>query len=447
MNPKIIAKGAATLVVKRLAGPFWIRRRWLNRTQWLSYSELQRIQLRLLTRLIRHSYSSVPFYRRMMNDRQISVGSITTLEDIKRFPIIDRKDVLHAGDSIISGKYPAWLTGKAYTGGTTGTPLQLRRDLFSIANEHAFVRRQWDWAGIGLRDKCVYLTGRLIAEPDQKDGRLYTYDPIMKELILSTYHLSPNTAKDYIRVIKDYNPKAIVGYPSAVYLLARTCLDLGSRIRFKSALTSSEVLTESMKNTIVEAFECKVFDFYGSAERICYIHTCEYGSYHIIPEYGLTELVPIDNADADNCRIISTGFWNLAMPFIRYDMGDIAVKSSQKCQCGRIFPVIESVEGRQADMIETPSGRKLGAALLTHLLYGAGHIIESQLIQDAADHLTIEFVPGKEFSEADLSAFRRLVRKHLPTELKFELKEVEAVRRTSSGKVRPVVSQLEDSAR
>ena len=207
-------------------------------------------------------------------------------------------------------------------------------------------------------------------------------------------------------------------------------------------LTSSETLTESMKNTIERAFDCRVFDFYGGAERVCYIHTCEYGSYHIIPEYGLTELVPIDNEYGDSCRIISTGFWNLAMPLIRYDMGDIAVKSDEKCQCGRVFPVIKSIEGRQADMIKTPSGRKLGAALLTHLLYGTDHILESQIIQDALNHITIEYVPSEKFSQSDLNAFRKLLSQQLPTELNVDLKEVLSVQKTSSGKIRPVIPLL-----
>lgn len=442
MNIRFVANGFVTLLVKRFLGPFWVRRKQLARTQWLSRQELQVLQLKLLKRLIHHCYHTVAYYQKLMDDFRVKVEDIKTLDDIKKFPILTKKDVLKAGNSIYSTKYPKWLLQTAYTGGTTGTPMQIQRDLFSIGNEHAFVRRQWDWAGIGLRDKCAYLTGRLIAKPDQKDGPLYAYDPIMKELVLSTYHLSAYTAREYARVIEDYGVKAIVGYPSAVYLLAKTCLDSVIEIKLKSALTSSETLTESMRDTIAKAFKCNVFDFYGGAERVCYIHTCEHGRYHLIPEYGLTELIPVDESDDSKCKVVSTGFWNMAMPLIRYDIGDIVIRSDELCPCGRLFQVVKSISGRQADVIRTPSGREFGAAILTHLLYGTNNILESQIIQDALDHLTIEYVSTERFSNKDLKAFEGLVVQHLPSELRVDLKQVRAVKRTSSGKIRPVIFHI-----
>ena len=442
MNFALLAQGAAHLVVKRYAGRFWIRRQWLKKTQWFNESELKGIQLKLLKQLINHCYSTVPYYKCLMDERGIKVESINSLEDIKQFPILTKTDVLQAGDSIVSTKYPKWLMRIAYTGGTTGTPLLIRRDLFSIGNNHAFFQRQKDWAGVGLRDRCAYLTGRLVVRPDRTDGRLYSYDPFMKELILSTYHLSIDTAKEYAEVIKRYRVTAIDGYPSAVYLLAKTCFDSGIELKLQSVLTSSETLTGSMRNMISRAFQCEVYDYYGSAERTSIIHTCEHGSYHIIPEYGLTELIPLGGSDNNKCRIISTGFWNLAMPFIRYETGDIVRTTDEKCICGRQYPVVKSVSGRKADVIKTPSGREFGAAILTHLLYGTDHIVESQIVQDELGHIIIKYVPSERFSEKDLMAFQQLIIRHLPQEMRVELRRVEVIKRTDNGKIRPVVSEI-----
>jgi phenylacetate-CoA ligase len=442
MNFKPIATGAINLIVRRYAGPFWIRRRQLAKSQWFDKNKLQELQLNRLKQIVAHSYNTVPYYKKLMDEYSLHVDSIRTLDDIKLFPVLSKKDVMEAEDSIVSAKYRKWTLRAARTGGTTGTPLVIYRNWFSIGNEHAFVRRQWDWAGIGLRDKCAYLTGRLIVKPDQKNGRLYAYDPIMKELILSTYHLSRRTAEEYAAVIENYDVEAIVGYPSAVYLLARTCLDSGIKLTLKSALTSSETLTKSMKDTITEAFDCRVFDFYGGAERVCYIFTCERGRYHIIPEYGLTELIGIGGPDDNRCSVVATGFWNMAMPLIRYETGDIVIKSDDICPCGRAFPAIESISGRQADVVRTSSGREFGAAILTHLLYGTNNIIESQIIQDTLEHITIEYVPSARFTETDRDNLRSLIVKHLPRELIVDLREVAAVSRTRSGKIKPVVSQI-----
>jgi phenylacetate-CoA ligase len=442
MNLKVLTNGAFTLLVKRFVGPFWFRRRWLERTQWLNEEQMNSLQAELLKRLVEHCYNTVPFWRALMDDRGIRLADIVTRDDIAKFPIISKIDVLKAVDKFVSTTYPRFFRRTAYTGGTTGTTLLIQRDLFSIGNEQAFVRRQYDWAGVKMCDKCAFLTGRIIVKPDQTAGRLYDYDFFMKELILSTYHLSPDTAVQYAAVMKKYGVVALVGYPSAVYLLAKTCLDSGINLKLKSVMTSSETLTESARATISSAFDCRVFNFYGGAERVCYIYTCEHGTYHVVPEYGLTELIPTGDGDDGICRVISTGFWNRAMPFIRYDTGDTVVKSSRTCPCGRAFPVVESITGRQTDVVKTPSGRQFGAAILTHLLYGTNHILESQIIQDALDHITIEYVPASGFSEKDLSSFRGLIVKHLPSELKVDLKPVRAVKKTSSGKIRPVVTHI-----
>jgi len=417
----------------------------LAKTQWFDKRELQELQLKLLKRLIRHCYRTVPFYRSLMNNRGVKVEDINALDDIKLFPILTKTEVLGAGDSIISNKYPKWALRKARTGGSTGTPLVIHRNWSSIGNEHAFVRRQWDWAGLSLSDRCAYFMSRVVADPDQQGGRLYAYDPVMRDLILSTHHLSLENARDYAQVIKSYKIKALVGYPSAIGFLATTCLDSGIELSLQAAITTSELLTPLMRDTITTAFNCKVYDFYGSAERVCYIHTCEHGSYHLIPEYGLTELIPVNESDPCRCRIVSTGFWNYAMPLIRYDTGDIVVKTDRICACGRQFQVIESIDGREGDIIVTSSGRHLGVTLMIQLLYvicGTRHIAESQIIQDAVDHLTIEYVPTRKFGKKDLEEFRKLVAKYLPSELDFDFKAVKAVERTESGKIRPLVSRI-----
>jgi phenylacetate-CoA ligase len=446
MSAKVIANGFLAAFVKRYAGPFWMRQRWLKKTQWLTAFELEGLQLRFLQKLVRHCYRTVPYYRDLMNRLGIKVEDVRTLEDIKKFPILTKQEALQQCDSIVSTKYPRWLMRTTHTSGTTGTPLKLRRSLFSIGDEYAFVRRQWDWAGIGLSDRCAYLKGAVIGEKASKSSRLFAYDPIMKELHLSTFHLSLETAKDYAELIKRYKVKAIVGYPSSVNIFARGCLDSGIKLKLESALITSETMTQSTRDIIAKAFDCKLYDFYGAAERVSYIHTCEHGSYHIIPEYGLTETIPVDGGEKGRCKLVATGFWNLAMPLVRYDTEDVVVLSDKKCPCGRAFAVVESIDGREGDVIRTPSGTELGVCIVAYIIYvscGADRIIESQIIQDALDHITIEYVPDEKFTPELLGEFEERLAKYLPSDLKFTLKKVDAVRRTASGKVKPVVSLID----
>jgi phenylacetate-CoA ligase len=378
-----------------------------------------------------------------MDKRGIGIESIKNLDDIKQFPVLTKKDVLQAGDSIVSTKYPRWLMGTARTAGTTGTPMKICRSLFSIGDEHAFVRRQWDWASIGFADRCAWIVaGRRIAETNYANSNLYAYDPFMKELTLSAFHLTKETAQIYLAVMNRYKVKGIVGISSAVYYLAKVCLDSGVEVKLKTALTTSEALTQAMRSTIARAFNCRVFDFYGSAERVCYIHTCEQGSYHIIPEYGITELIPVEDSDKHQCKVVATGFWNLGMPLIRYDTGDIVVESNETCPCGRAFHLVKSINGRHSDLIKTPSGREYGPTILARVVKGANNILESQVVQDALDHICILYVPSEKFSQNDLFSFEKQLSYYLPSELTIDLKPVDAIPKTSSGKTKLIVSEI-----
>jgi phenylacetate-CoA ligase len=437
--------GARACLLKRHVGPFRRRRQWLAKTQWLNAEQLNKLQLDLLRRIVTHSYETVPYYREMMTKLGFRPGDIQSLEDVQRFPILRKSDVKAAGEKLFSRKFSKMFVRTAYTGGTTGERLMLKRDLRSIGNEHAFVRRQFDWAGIDLVDRCAYMMARVIAPTSRKVERPYAYDAAMRELTLSVFHLSKDTIPIYAKAVMDYEIKALVAHPSAAYILAKGCLDKGIRISLKGVLTTAETLDSAKKETISKAFGCKVYDFYGSGERVCYIHTCERGSYHIIPEYGLTELLPAGAPNKDCYKIIATGFWNMAMPLIRYDTGDLVQPSSNTCQCGRAFPTVKRIVGRESSILTTHSGITLGAstleAIMENVLFAMQKmpVLEGQVIQESRDIMTLEYVPLRGFCQKDADTLKLLVEENFPEDFKVNVRPVEKISRTVSGKALSLV--------
>jgi phenylacetate-CoA ligase len=162
----------------------------------------------------------------------------------------------------------------------------------------------------------------------------------------------------------------------------------------------------------------------------------------------MTELLDEQNRQTDlesgeqARRIVATGFWNYAMPLIRYDTGDIVYFSGHKCQCLRQFPTIRRIMGREGDLITTPSGKVYGPAVLTYFVRGTRNVLESQIIQDRPDHITIEYVVTDKFNETDLKDFHLSIQGHISSELHYTLRQVDRVERTQSGKIRPVVSKI-----
>ena len=54
--------------------------------------------------------------------RGIKPGHIRTLDDLKKFPVLTKAEVLKQGEALVSRKYMRKMLHKAVTGGTTGTP-------------------------------------------------------------------------------------------------------------------------------------------------------------------------------------------------------------------------------------------------------------------------------------------------------------------------------------
>ena len=437
---KATCQGFCTRIVKRSLGPYRNTRKWLEQTQWLGEEELEAIQLELLQRMVKHAYETVPYYARQMKDLGIRPSDVKKLEDIQKFPVMNKKDIRQAGDTLVSKKYHSQLLRTVHTGGTSGLPVPVRRDFRSIGNEHAFVRRQFDWAGLRINERIAYLEGRRVKTFDVEDKRLYVYDAGMKELSLSTFHLTEDIVPYYVGIIQKYGIKVLLGYPSAIYIVAKTCLAKGIEMPLESVLTTSETLELSQKEIIEKAFQCNVYDYYGSAERVCYIHTCEKGCYHIVPEYGLTELIPAEAPNEGCYRVVATGFWNMTMPLIRYDIADLVVKGDVKCDCGRHFQTVEKIMGRDSNRITTPSGRVLGASviecILARVLYGMYElpVLAGRVIQESNDLIVLEYVPSEQFSEKDKETILNNLRKEVPEEMRVDVRLSNEMNRTVNGK-------------
>ena len=57
------------------------------------------------------------------------------------------------------------------------------------------------------------------------------------------------------------------------------------------------------------------------------------------------------------------------MPFIRYEIGDIGILSTEKCTCGINLPLLKSIEGRLADNIILKDGSKVHGVFFTDIMH------------------------------------------------------------------------------
>jgi phenylacetate-CoA ligase len=293
------------------------------------------------------------------------------------------------------------------TSGTSGTPLTLVQTLGTVVREEGFVQRQLRWIGWrpggGRRRRCRR-GSRPGAAPD---GRYWCHDLAGRMLLMSSYHLSESTMGAYVDALERYDPVVLHAYPSSVAALAAwleahgRCYGGGGGAQaLRGVLTSSETLEPGVRALVERTFGVRVFDWYGQAERVAAIGSCEAGSYHVLTDYGGVELLEGEGGEGEDgsCELVGTSLNNPAMPLQRYRTGDrVLPGDGRPCSCGRVFPTVQAVIGRQERILTLPDGRLV--ARLDRVFQGHDrHLIEGQVLYANDGRFRLRVVTGPGFT-------------------------------------------------
>ena len=438
MNINLLLKDYGTLAFKR-GKQFHQLLSQLEQTETLNKEALIKYQNYHLRKIVTYAYETVPYYQNLFKQLNITPADIQTSQDLAILPLLTKEEIRGRELEFVSNKTK--LKFKTNTSGTTGKPLKLYRDLFSINFENATLWRQKHWAKFEWKDKIATLRGQLVVESDRAQPPFWQYLPVQKKLVMSSYHLCDQFIPAYLEKLRSFQPAAIEGYPSSVYKLARYMeINRVDPLRVKAVFTSSEMLFDYQKEVITKYFG-QVFDHYGNAERVAYFGMCEFGNYHYGMDYSIVEFLPTQRQGIE--QIVGTTLHNFAMPLLRYVTGDLVQRSDQVCPCGRHFPVVKTIEGREDDYIITPSGKWIGR--LSVVFRNIPNLVESQVIQEQLDYVRVLIVTTADFNHHDEEILKQKLWERLGSEIKIDLQKVQEIKRTKQGKSKLVVSNLQNN--
>jgi phenylacetate-CoA ligase len=262
---------------------------------------------------------------------------------------------------------------------------------------------------------------------------------------MSAYHIKGETVASYIQAIENFEIIYLLGYPSALFELARGITKQGLSVPdLKVVICNAEPLFDEQRELISRAFRCPVRNTYGMAEMVCGAGECEAGKMHIWSDAGLLEVLDDDDQPAPPGtvgRIVCTGFVNEEMPLIRYEVGDLGAlgEPDEACDCGRTLPTLCFIEGRIDDVVFTPDGRRVGrldTVFKTNL-----PIREAQIVQVSTDRLMVNMVPADGFDQRAEGKIRALLRERVG-EMGVDFNYVVRIPRGSNGKFRGVINEL-----
>lgn len=189
---------------------------------------------------------------------------------------------------------------------------------------------------------------------------------------------------------------------------------------------------------------CKLVEQYASSEGAPFILECEAGNMHIHPLTGIFEVVDENMQPAQEGEVLVTSFTTEGTPLIRYRIGDRIKLAAQdkQCLCGSCFPLVEKIEGRSTDYIQSPTHGKVNLGNISNSTKNIAGIIQFQVIQKELERVNVLVVGGPAFVAKEQSKFKKNLAERFGSQLEIHLQVVNEIPKEKSGKFRFVKNSL-----
>jgi len=417
----------------------------LDQQQWWSADRIRALQARKLTRLLQSTQTHCAYYRRRFDDYGIRVAASEPFEQLHKLPLLDKPTIRHHLHDMTNYSVPGGPI-RFNTGGSTGEPLVFYVDRDRIAADKAARMLTHAWHGVRPGVPEIYLWGSPI-ELRTCAGLKSLRDWMTNERLFSAFRMDDTAMRSYWRKMRRIDPMSIFGYPSSLaalasYLEASYLPYPGQRLL--AVFTTGEVLEPVARSRLVDYFQCRVVDGYGSRDGGFIAHECEAGRMHVVDPHVLVELIDDRGrtvSPGESGELVITHLHSHAMPMLRYRTGDMAVADSGTCPCGRSWRTIGSIQGRRTDHLVASDGSLRHALSAIYVVRDVPTVEKFCIHQYADRRVRVDVVPTAGFAKTDQERIRRGISAQLGTSIPVEVRLASAIDAQASGKFRYVISE------
>ncbi len=379
----------------------------LERSQWLTRAELERLQMEKLKLLLRTAAHRSPWHAERIGAAGLDVregAADLTLDDLRRLPTMTKQDARANVDRICWPGVP----GGAFrynTGGSSGEPLLFYYGRERQASDAAGRIRARRWWGVDVGDREVYLWGAPV-ELSKTDRIKTIRDRLLNQMVLNAFEMSAANMDAYLDAVQAFRPKCVYGYASSVALLAARAAERGVRLRLpelRVVCTTGEPLYPHQRKLIERVFGVPAANEFGSRDIGFTAHETPHGQMLLMSESIILEVLDQDGRPAtagEQGEAVMTGLCSDAQPFIRYRTGDMVRMDAGSCRDGRGLHVLSEVAGRTTDFVIRSDGTVMHALSVIYVLRAVDGIAEFKFIQHTVRDVEVLIVPGPRWAEA-----------------------------------------------
>ena len=357
--------------------------------------------------------------------------------DLSALPILRKDDVTQHLDDLLARNADRSQVKVGHTGGSTGKPLAFyyndaKHELMRAGMMRSYMLSSWRPG-----QKILNFWG---ARQDVAPGGVFGAqfgDVIAAERTIAAFEYTEAQLVEWARFIQRYRPVLLQGYASVLAEVARVVIE--NRMPMPKTLagvySTAEVLNESQRQSMQQAFGCKVFNQYGSREIPNIACECRLGNMHVFTDMVFLESQPHGNEN----RLLGNSLTNRVMPMIRYDIGDSGRLLDGECACGLPFPLMQMDLCRQNDLIRTKSGKTVHPSWFNRLLDGQTQIRQYQWVQRDPDRIELNLVASQPLSCETLASLQTAICRDVDAGVMLDVRYLDAIPRTVSGKHRFVI--------
>ena len=309
----------------------------LKRNEKMTKEQMQKHQKEKLQELVTYAWQHSAYYRRTFEEHGITEEQLTQLP-ISVFPTIDKEILLEHFDELVTdpelkqkelrafdeqtsvsrqpyqGKYHV-----VHSSGSTGKPGYFVYDEAAWSSMLLGIIRGalWDMSMpqiISLlvkRPRIVY-----IAATDGRYGGAMAVGDGIDGVGASQLYLDIKTPiAEWISKLKEFKPNIVIGYPSAIKILAELEEKGDVSLKVCRVISCGEPLGASQRHYLEKVFGTNVTNIYGASESLALgVETDAKEGMLLFDDMNLIEI--------DNGVMYLTCLYNFTQPLIRYRLSD-----------------------------------------------------------------------------------------------------------------------------
>ncbi len=383
----------------------------LRRTQWLPRAEIEQLQLHRLRRLLAHASHHVGYWRELLRTSGLAPEDVGRLDDLRHVPMLTKgalRENLYF--DLVSDRSDKRKIVKLTTSGNSGEPLAVFVDRLQRDMRWANAMRHREWAGWRPGEPSLRIGHRPVVAGDPVPLRERLLGALAGRDVVASDAIDPGLVRRLDECVRRQRPVLLEADAEVLRVLATLRGD-PARVPWAAAVVSTgQTLGPDLRAVVQRRLGTRVFGRYGAREFGAVAQECEAGGWHVNAESFIVEVVrdgrPV--AAGEPGEVLVTDLTNHCVPLLRYRLGDVAVASARRCDCGRELPLLERITGRPEGVVVVGGGRCVAASVFADVL---GHYVVAiqrwQLAQPTHDRVVVRLVRTARFTRAIEDGIRR----------------------------------------